>query len=88
MALPLNVLIIEDLEDDAVLLTRVLRKGGFEPLVARVRGIIRPSQNKTQNNSGGTAGTTAVVEPMFNEKGDASDERLEPKLATESGGGA
>jgi two-component system, cell cycle sensor histidine kinase and response regulator CckA len=36
MALPLNVLIIEDLEDDAVLLTRVLRKGGFEPLVARV----------------------------------------------------
>ena len=54
----------------------------------RVRGIIRPSQNKTQNNSGGTAGTAAVVEPMFNDNGDASDERLEPKLATESGGGA
>lgn len=52
----------------------------------RVRGIIRPNQNKTPNKSGGTA---AIVEPTFNENGTASgDERLEPKLATEGGGGA
>ena len=52
----------------------------------RVRGIIRPNQDKTQNNSGGTA---AIVEPTFNENGEAITEgRVEPKLATESGGGA
>lgn len=52
----------------------------------RVRGIIRPNQSKTQSNSGGTA---AIVEPNFNESGGArTDERIEPKLATESGGGA
>lgn len=55
----------------------------------RVRGIIRPNQNKTQNNSGGAAGSAAIVEPTFNDDGAASgDERLEPKLATERGGGA
>ncbi len=55
----------------------------------RVRGIIRPNQNKAQGNSGGAGGTAAVLEPAFNENGDAStDERVEPKLATESGGGA
>ncbi|MBL8268626.1 LptA/OstA family protein [Steroidobacter sp.] len=53
----------------------------------RVRGIIRPNQ-KTPSNSGGAAGTAAVVEPAFNDSGDASrDERIEPKLATESNGG-
>lgn len=52
----------------------------------RVRGIIRPNQNKTQGNSGGTA---AIVEPTFNERGEAiREERVEPKLATENGGGA
>jgi lipopolysaccharide transport protein LptA len=52
----------------------------------RVRGIIRPNQNKAQGNPGGTA---AILEPTFNENGDASsDERVQPKLATESGGGA
>lgn len=53
----------------------------------RVRGIIRPNQDKAQNNPGGTA---AVVEPTFNEQGEAiRSERVEPKLATEnSGGGA
>jgi lipopolysaccharide transport protein LptA len=52
----------------------------------RVRGIIRPSQNKPQSNSGGSA---AIVEPTFNERGEAlGEERVEPKLATENGGGA
>jgi lipopolysaccharide transport protein LptA len=54
----------------------------------RVRGIIRPNQNKT--NSGGAAGgTAAIVEPTFNENSEAGqDEHVEPKLATERGGGA
>ena len=54
----------------------------------RVRGIIRPNQNKSQTNNGGSA---AIVEPTFNENGDKIDsERVEPKLATETnrGGGA
>jgi hypothetical protein len=53
----------------------------------RVRGIIRPNQNKSQTNSGGTA---AILEPTFNERGEPiGEERVEPKLATEnSGGGA
>lgn len=55
----------------------------------RVRGIIRPNQKggaKLQNSSGGTA---AVVEPEFNEHSDsAAEEKVEPRLATESGGGA
>lgn len=47
----------------------------------RVRGIIRP--NKTQNGSGDTAGTAAIV------KGEAIPAgRVEPQLATENGGGA
>lgn len=36
MATPLHVLIIEDSEDDALLLLRELRKGGYEPVFARV----------------------------------------------------
>lgn len=52
----------------------------------RVRGIIRPNQSKTQGNSNGTA---AIVEPTFNENGDPiGEERVEPTLATERGGGA
>lgn len=52
----------------------------------RVRGIIRPNQSKTQNNSDGTA---AIVEPTFNEKGEATPRaRVEPSLATQRGGGA
>jgi lipopolysaccharide transport protein LptA len=61
----------------------------------RVRGIIRPNQNKSQTNGGGAAGTAAIVEPTFNdtldEGGEKIDsERIEPKLATENnpGGGA
>ena len=33
---PLSVLIVEDSEDDALLLVRALKKGGFEPTVQRV----------------------------------------------------
>jgi lipopolysaccharide transport protein LptA len=52
----------------------------------RVRGIIRPNQKKAPTSPGGTA---AIVEPTFNENGTATgDERIEPKLATDSGGGA
>ncbi|HEY0939496.1 MAG TPA: LptA/OstA family protein [Steroidobacter sp.] len=52
----------------------------------RVRGIIRPNQDKTQSNSGGTAATVA---PTFNETGEATThERAEPRLATQHGGGA
>ncbi|BDV41814.1 hypothetical protein GURASL_07370 [Geotalea uraniireducens] len=36
MTMPLQVLIIEDSEDDALLLLRELRKGGYEPVFARV----------------------------------------------------
>lgn len=57
----------------------------------RVRGIIRPNQNKSQTNGGGGGGTAAVVEPTFNENGEKLEsERIEPKLATENnpGGGA
>lgn len=55
----------------------------------RVRGIIRPNQDKGQNNRGGTASTTTIVEPAFNESSDAQQEqRAEPRLATERGGGA
>jgi PAS domain S-box-containing protein len=36
MSVPLRVLIIEDSEDDAALLERELRRGGFEPLSKRV----------------------------------------------------
>jgi len=36
MGIPLRVLIIEDSEDDATLLLRELRRGGFEPLHQRV----------------------------------------------------
>ena len=56
----------------------------------RVRGIIRPNQNKSQTTNG-SGGTAAVVEPTFNENGEKIDqERAEPKLATENnrGGGA
>jgi lipopolysaccharide transport protein LptA len=66
---------------------RVEIKGGSSN---RVRGIIRPNQNKSQT-SGNKPGTAAIVEPTFNENGDAiQDERVEPKLATDnnSGGGA
>lgn len=56
----------------------------------RVRGIIRPNQNKSQT-SGNKPGTAAIVEPTFNENGEAIEqEGIEPKLATENnpGGGA
>ena len=36
MSTPLRVLLVEDSEDDAVLLLRELRKGGYEPLAQRV----------------------------------------------------
>ncbi|RPI99482.1 MAG: response regulator, partial [Chloroflexi bacterium] len=36
MSLPLRVLIIEDSEDDALLLLRELRRGGFDPTYQRV----------------------------------------------------
>jgi lipopolysaccharide transport protein LptA len=52
----------------------------------RVRGIIRPNQDKPRSNSGGTA---AIVEPTFNERGEAITlERAEPRLVNERGGGA
>jgi PAS domain S-box-containing protein len=37
MPKPLNVLLIEDSEDDALLLTRALRKNGYEPQIKRVQ---------------------------------------------------
>ena len=36
MGIPLRVLIVEDSEDDAILLLRELRRGGFEPIAKRV----------------------------------------------------
>jgi hypothetical protein len=51
----------------------------------RVRGIIRPNQNKNgakpPNGSGGSASgsTAAIVEPEF-------DDAIEPRLATDGGG--
>src|SRR5580698_7715210 len=36
MAGPINVLLVEDRDDDAQLLMRELRKGGFEPFFERV----------------------------------------------------
>jgi lipopolysaccharide transport protein LptA len=58
----------------------------------RVRGIIRPNQNKPQENkfqSGAANGSAAIVEPAFHERGEAqTEERIEPRLATDSGGGA
>jgi PAS domain S-box-containing protein len=36
MTKPLNILIVEDSEDDAILLLRELRKGGYEPVSERV----------------------------------------------------
>ncbi|GFE83994.1 hypothetical protein GCM10011487_59940 [Steroidobacter agaridevorans] len=56
----------------------------------RVRGIIRPNQDKSQT-TGSNPGAAAIVEPTFNENGDALEqERLEPKFATQNnpGGGA
>lgn len=37
MAMPLRVLLIEDSEDDALLLVRELRRGGYEPVFHRVQ---------------------------------------------------
>jgi lipopolysaccharide transport protein LptA len=52
----------------------------------RVRGIIRPNQNKSQTSS--NPGTAAIVEPTINERGEKiDDERVEPKLAVENRGG-
>jgi lipopolysaccharide transport protein LptA len=54
----------------------------------RVRGIIRPNQNNKTQTNGGAAGTAAIVEPTFNESGESiQDERVEPKLATQTTGG-
>ncbi|MGD2010584.1 MAG: hypothetical protein PVI76_05785, partial [Desulfobacterales bacterium] len=36
MIKPLKVLIVEDSEDDAVMLIRVLKRGSFEPIYTRV----------------------------------------------------
>jgi CheY-like chemotaxis protein len=36
MGAPLKVLLVEDSEDDALLLQRELRRGGYEPLCERV----------------------------------------------------
>jgi PAS domain S-box-containing protein/putative nucleotidyltransferase with HDIG domain len=36
MAVPLRVLVVEDSEDDAALVVRELRRGGYEPVVTRV----------------------------------------------------
>jgi CheY-like chemotaxis protein len=36
MSRQLNVLLVEDSEDDAALLTRALKKGGVQPVVERV----------------------------------------------------
>ena len=36
MSKPLRILIVEDSEDDEVLLLRELRRGGFDPIHARV----------------------------------------------------
>jgi len=58
----------------------------------RVRGIIRPNQNK--QSSGAADGTAAIVEPTFNENGESVDsERAESRaassqVATENGGGS
>lgn len=55
----------------------------------RVRGIIRPNQKGGAKVQGRTGGTAAIVEPEFNEHGDAEgEEKVEPRLATESGDGA
>lgn len=54
----------------------------------RVRGIIRPNQNKSQTTNSGKGGTAAIVEPTFNENGEKIEsERVEPKLATENNPG-
>jgi len=46
----------------------------------RVRGIIRPNQNKSQSTTNG--GTAAIVEPTFNENGEKIErERAAPQLA-------
>ncbi len=36
MEIPLRVLVVEDLEDDALLLIRMLRRGGYDPIYKRV----------------------------------------------------
>ncbi|MBA3703541.1 MAG: two-component system response regulator, partial [Rubrobacteraceae bacterium] len=36
MGAPLRVLLVEDSEDDALLLVRMLRRGGFDPTWERV----------------------------------------------------
>ena len=36
MGVPLRVLLVEDSEDDALLLVRMLRKGGYDPAWERV----------------------------------------------------
>lgn len=52
MPKPLNVLMIEDSEDDALLLTRALKKNGYEPKVERVqtaRDMTRALENSMWN---------------------------------------
>ncbi|HEY0685339.1 MAG TPA: LptA/OstA family protein [Steroidobacter sp.] len=58
----------------------------------RVRGIIRPNQNKVQNTLQKTpGGAAAIIEPTFNERGEAiegesiGNARAETQLATEGG---
>lgn len=48
MAEPLKLLLIEDSDDDALLVTRALRQGGFEPTVARVQTAVSLGQALAQ----------------------------------------
>ncbi len=49
MAIPIRVLIVEDLDDDAQLLIRCLTQGGFQPVHQRVDNDIDLNQSLSQN---------------------------------------
>jgi lipopolysaccharide transport protein LptA len=51
----------------------------------RVRGIIRPGNTKSKNNSGAASGSAAIVEPTFNDD-PAKERKDEQRLATDGGG--
>ena len=51
MAIPVRVLILEDSEDDALLILRELRKGGFEPASSGWRRA-RPSEPRCLRGAG------------------------------------
>ncbi|MEO7932316.1 MAG: PAS domain S-box protein [Chthoniobacterales bacterium] len=50
MSRPLNVLLVEDVEDDALLVRRALRAGGFEPEIQRVETREAMTQALTKKN--------------------------------------